>query len=219
MTNIFGEQKKHEVKRELFQRALEALAKDGWKIERMAGLGKSSVRRIVKGGITKTVSIRTSQDTWIAFPRNQANDGWATLGEVDYVVAASVDDRIDPRFAQVHLIEGGEMRDRFDRAYAARKSAGHSLPRGRGMWVSLYHKESDYPVNRVGAGAGLSNAPIARVPLGGQRAEPSSPPREVATSFMRVAAEDAHISIAEAKRLLALSLGVNEADVRITITS
>jgi hypothetical protein len=36
---------------------------------------------------------------------------------------------------------------------------------------------------------------------------------------MRVAAEDAHIGIAEAKRLLALSLGVNEADVRITITS
>jgi hypothetical protein len=172
----------------------------------------------VKDKITKTVSIRTSQDTWIAFPRNKADDGWATLGEVDYVVAASVDDRDNPQFAKVHLIEGNEMRDRFDRAYAARKSAGHSLPHGRGIWVSLYHKESDYPVNRVGAGAGLANAPILRVPLRGQK-DGQSPLPEGPTTSTHVAVEDARISIAEAKRLLALSLGVNESDVKITISS
>jgi hypothetical protein len=219
MTNIFNDPGKSGVKQELFQRAIEALTQLGWKVERISGLGKSSVRRIVKGNITKTVSIRTSQDTWIAFPRNQADDGWATLGDVDYVVAASIDDRHDPQFAQVHLIDGSEMRERFNRAYAARKNAGHSLPHGRGIWLSLYDKESDYPVNRVGAGAGLIHTPIARVPLVGRKLETSSQPREFVTSATSVSVEDARISIADAKRLLALSLGVNEADVKITISS
>ena len=197
MTNIFNKPKKFEIRQFLFQASLDALAKDGWKVERIAGLGKSSVRRIVKEGIKKTVSIRTSQDTWIAFPRNDADDGWATLDDVDYVVAASVNDLIEPKFALVHLIEGNEMRERFDRAFAARKSAGHSLPHGRGVWVSLYHEESDFPVSRVGAGAGLSHPPIARVPLGNGKAEPS-PPLPVGTPSSPTADGEKRIGIAEA---------------------
>src|SRR4051794_17542694 len=97
---------------------------------------------------------------WIAFPRNKKNDGWATLEEADLVVASSVNDRDEPRFAKVHLIPGDEMRDRFDRSYAARKAAGYSLPKGRGIWVSLYEQEASDPVNRVGAGAGLKHKPV-----------------------------------------------------------
>jgi hypothetical protein len=220
MTNIFNNPEKPERKSFLYQLAVETLEKNGWKVERVIGSGKSSLRRIVKGSIVKTVSIRTSQDTWIAFPRDRADSGWATLAEVDYVIAASVDDRFDPQFAQVHMIDGDEMRQRFDRAYAARKKAGHSLPIGRGMWVSLYEKESENPVNRVGAGAGLAHRFIARVPLDsgkdgrndGQQIIHSAPPPIESI-------ENPRITIAEAKRLLALSLGVNEADVKITISS
>lgn len=223
MTNIFSVPKKSATKQELFQLAIVSLERLGWKVERINGSGKSSIRRILKGNDSRTISIRTSQDTWIAFPRNKANDGWATLDDVDYVIAASVDDRIDPQFAQVHMIEGTEMRERFDRAFDARKSAGHSLPLGRGVWVSLYHEESDHPTNRVGAGAGLANAPIARVSLRGGKVgtDPSFDltPQGIEKAATKAPMGNTPLTIAEAKRLLALSLGVNEADVRITVSS
>jgi hypothetical protein len=222
MTNIFKGQYKFDTKKALFRLAVSCLEGEGWRVERIPGAGKSSVRRIVKGVHSKVISIRTSQDTWIAFPRNEDNNGWATLDEVDSVIAASVDDPQNPRFAQIHMVSGAEMRDRFDRAYQARKAAGHSLPAGRGMWVSLYHDESSYPVNRVGAGAGLASPPIARIAMKDlmDRQEKSFDeiPSEVGISPAMEPTEPLHLTIANAKRLLALSYGVEEADVRITIS-
>ncbi len=215
MANIFKAPEKAAMRAQLFQNAVEALEKQGWTVERIPREGKSSVRRITKDGVTKTVSIRTTQDKWIAFPRNNKNDGWATLRDVDYVVAASVDDHDSPRFAQIHMIEGDEMRARFDRAYAARKAAGFVLPKGRGIWVSLYEKESNDPVSHVGAGAGLAHPPIARVPLTGEKGAKAGKEMDP----LDVEMEEAPLTIAEAKRRLALSLGVNEADIKITITS
>ena len=69
------------------------------------------MRRITKGTVSKTVSIRTAQDTWIAFPRDRDDKGWVTLSDVDSVVAVSVNDRHNPKFAKVHLLDGNEMRD------------------------------------------------------------------------------------------------------------
>jgi hypothetical protein len=215
MTNVSETPEKVATRYELFRVAVQALEKQGWKVERIARSGKSSVRRITKGKITKTVSIRTTQDKWIAFPRNKKDDAWATLADVDYVVAASVDDRDNPRFAHVHMIEGDEMRARFDRAYAARKKAGHVVPNGRGVWVSLYEKESKDPVSHVGAGAGLDHPAIAIEPLTGEttaKDEGLGHPQDVEL-------EDESLTIPEAKRRLALSLGVNEADIKITISS
>lgn len=216
MTNVSKTPEKLELRAKLFRAAIDALEQQGCKIERVSGSGKSSVRRMVKGTVAKTVTIRTTQDRWIAFPRNENDDGWATLGDVDYVVASSVDDRESPRFAQVHMIDGDEMRGRFDRAYAARKEAGYVLPAGRGIWVSLYEKEANDPVTRVGAGAGLAYPPIARVPLTVVTGERSDADQEWAPQAL-AGAEDAPLTIAEAKRRLALSLGVNEADIKIII--
>jgi hypothetical protein len=217
MTNVSATPEKVSTRSVLFQAAEEALEKDGWKVERIARSGKSSVRRITKGKQTKTVSIRTSQDTWIAFPRTPKDDAWATLADVDYVVAASVDSHSNPRFAQVHLIPGDEMRARFDRAYAARKKAGYQLPIGRGIWLSLYDKESRDPVTHVGAGAGMDHPAIAKVPLSGQGAaaravQPHSEP-------LAAGADEAPLTIAQAKRRLAISLGVAESDIKITISN
>jgi len=75
-------------RRKLFTLGERALEQAGWRIERIQGIqgiGKSSVRRIVKGAEQHTVSIRTTQDTWIAFPRNDDDSGWVTLDDVDYV--------------------------------------------------------------------------------------------------------------------------------------
>src|SRR5262245_30293778 len=138
MTNVFATPVKVTRRDSLFQAGLDTLKRDGWKVERIPGFGKSSVRRITKGGKRLKVAIRTTQDTWIAFPRTQDDKGWVTLSDVDVVIAVSVDDPDEPRFAQVHWIDAEEMRDRFDRAYAARMAAGHTIPLGRGVWVPLY---------------------------------------------------------------------------------
>jgi hypothetical protein len=209
------------MKSQLFQIAVEALQKAGWKVERVQGSGKSSVRRITKGADSKVVSIRTTQDTWIAFPRIEGDKGWRTLDEVDAVVPVSVDDRHNPKFAKVHLIDGEEMRDRFNRAYAARKKAGHTIPIGRGVWVSLYLPEALDPVSHVGAGAGLKFPPIANVPLSPElvAAAIENDSREVdePESFRREETDEPPLSIAEAKRRLAKTLGVDPANIKISI--
>jgi hypothetical protein len=229
MANVFGSPRKLATKQQLFEIALGALRANGWNVERILGAGKSSVRRISRGGVSGVASIRTSQDTWIAFPRNRHDSGWVTLSDVDYVVAASVDNGREPRFAKVHLISAHEMRQRFDRAYTARKSAGHTLQVGRGVWVSLYLPEAKDPVNRVGAGAGLANTPITRIPLPAGGSDAVTPVQTTVTAPAPVPAPVPpalppnkppaadFLSIAEAKRRLALSLGVTEADIKITI--
>ncbi len=201
----------------LFQIAEEALEKDGWRVEPIARSGKPSVRRITKGKLQKTVTIRTSQDTWIAFPRTQKDNAWATLADVDCVVVASVNDRVNPQFAQVHFVPGDEVRERFDRAYAARKKAGHTVPVGRGVWLSLYEKESTNPVSLVGGGIALAHPPIAKVPLSGQVVDTLSEKQD--SEPVETVGAEAPLTIAEAKRRLAMSLGVTESDIKITITS
>jgi hypothetical protein len=220
MTNVYGTPEKVNMKSMLFQIAVAALAEQGWKVERVPGSGKSSVRRITKSGQSKIVSIRTSQDTWIAFPRTEGDKSWRTLDEVDAVVPVSVDDRDAPRYAKVHLIDGNEVRDRFNRAYEARKNAGHSIPIGRGVWVSLYNPEANEPVSHIGAGMGLKFPPIATVPLSSARMPAANMADSGDTEDSlggEVPSVEAPLSIAEAKRRLALTLGVDPANIKITV--
>ena len=79
MTNVYGTPEKASMKAQLFAIAVHALEKDGWKVERERGSGKSSVRRITKKGQSKLITIRTSQDTWIAFPRTEGDKSWRAL--------------------------------------------------------------------------------------------------------------------------------------------
>lgn len=216
MTNVYATPEKAPMRDRLFMAAEQALRKEGWTVERIPRAGKASVRRIIKGSVQKTASIRTTQDTWIAFPRTSDDASWLTLSQVDVVVAASVDDRNNPQFAQVHLLPADEVRDRFDRAYAARKTAGHTIPVGRGVWVSLYEKESTNPVSFVGAGIGLKYPPVDRVPLTGISAAPIMHPAADEPDE-REQADEEPLTIAEAKRRLAKSLGVTEGDIKITI--
>jgi hypothetical protein len=83
-------------------------------------------------------------------PRNRTDTKWVTLSDVDVVVAAAINPE-QPNVGLVHIFEAKELLERFERAYAARRKEGHSMPVGRGVWVSLYHEESTDSVNRVGA--------------------------------------------------------------------
>jgi hypothetical protein len=208
MTDVSQNRAKVDLRHQLKKAAEQALRQEGWSVEKVSGSGKSSLRRITRGSASKVVSIRTTQDTWIAFPRIDEQDNFGTLPEVDAVVASSVNDRDDPQVALVHLLDGEEMRARFNRAVKARKSAGYNLPIGRGIWIALYEEEQESPANKVGAGAGLANPPIARIPLNENKnlALPQKP--TMATEAM---------TIPEAKRRLAAAFGVEPSNVKITI--
>lgn len=212
MTNVSQNERKIHIRNQLQQAAVHALEQDGWSVERMSGTGKSSLRRITKNDQSKVVSIRTTQDQWIAFPRVNERDEFGTLPDVDAVVASSVDDPHEPKNALVHLLDGDEMRDRFARAVKARKDAGNVLPLGRGVWISLYDREQPEPTNRVGAGAGRQTPPIARLPL--EKLGGNGMAQKVCVDEQE---EIGHLTIPEAKRLLAESFGVDPSNIRITI--
>lgn len=211
MTNVSSTPEKVAMRERLFEIGIETLSQQGWNVERIPGFGKSSVRRISKGGRNRKVSIRTSQDTWIAFPRNDKDDCWETLSEVDVVLAVSVDNKEKPKFAQVHMVEADEMRRRFDRAYEARRAAGYAIHLGRGLWISLYHPDATDPVTHVGAGAGLDHPPIARIPLG------PPPPTKSCSDISAATRDEEPLSISEAKRRLAMTLGVDPSGIKITV--
>jgi hypothetical protein len=211
MTNVFATPEKGERRDRLFEIGIEALKAQGWAVDRVPGLGKSSVRRIKKDSEEKLVAIRTTQDRWIAFPRTGDDSGWLTLDDVDAVVAVSVDDKEQPKFALVHLFEQTDIKTRFDRAYAARLAAGRSIPIGRGVWLSLYDRESVDVATLVGAGAGLASPPIARAPLKREEFGIESIASPTLTT------DEAPLTIAEAKRRLARTFGVDPSSIKITV--
>jgi hypothetical protein len=212
MTDIFETPEKVERKHRLFQIGLETLQGQGWSVAREEGLGKSSVRRITKNGQSKLVSIRTSQDQWIAFPPKPNGKGWITLDDVDVVLAVSVDANEPPKEALVHWLDAAEMRQRFDRAAKARRDAGRVLAKRRGVWIPLYLREDESEsVSYVGGGAGLDYPEIARVPMSGGSSTPTTGARGGIDN------DEEGLTIAEAKRGLSFSLGVPESSIRITV--
>lgn len=212
MTNVFGTPEKATNRRKLFELGERALEQAGWRIERIQGIGKSSVRRIVKGAEQHTVSIRTTQDTWIAFPRNDDDSGWVTLDDVDYVVAVTVDDKDSPKRGLVYMVDGDEIRERFDRAYRARLDAGHSIPLGRGVWVSMFVVEDPDAPSSIGGGIALGKQPLLSVKLGDVGGEAVAESVQASTPH-----HEAPLTIAEAKRRLAQSLGIDPEKVKIVI--
>jgi hypothetical protein len=215
MTDIFKTQEKRDRKKRLFQIGIETLQKEGWTITG-ARLGKSSVRRITKNGASKLVSIRTTQDQWISFPPKSKGKGWVTLDDVDVVLAVSVDENMPPREALVHWLPGNEMRNRFDLALKARKEANRVQPDRRGVWIPLYEREdASENVSYVGGGAGLDHQPIARVPMNGGRTMPPLTGSDDRTHDDQD--DEGLLTIAEAKRRLALTFGVSESSIKIMV--
>ena len=209
MTNIYMTPDKLPTRDRLLQIGYEVMEKKGWSLERVPGIGKSSVRRLVRGGESKLVSFKTTQDQWLAFSRTGDDKAWSTLQDVDAVVVISVDDCESPRHANVHFIDKADLLPRFDRAYAARKGAGHTIPVGRGVWISLYDDEKTSPINLIGAGAGNVFPPIAKVPLA-ERQEEAKPGHKTPV-------EEGPLTIPEAKRRLALTFGVDPTAIKISV--
>lgn len=214
MTNIFKTPEKVERKKRLVEIGIETLQQQGWTVSRVEGVGKSSVRRITKGGESKLVSIRTTQNKWIAFPPKPGRKGWSTLDDVDVVLAVSVDDGDHPKAANVHWLPADEMRKRFDRAMKARVAADRIQPDKRGVWIPLYHREDENRenVSYVGGGAGLDHPAIATMPLNGAKSNGTPTLAELSFAY-----GNGRLTIAEAKRGLSLTFGVPESAIKITV--
>ena len=208
MGDIFKKEGKLERKDQLLRIGIETLERDGWVVSKATGLGKASVRRITKGSETLLVTIRTTQDQWIAFPQKPGGKGWITLGDVDVVLAVSVNDREAPTEVWVHWIDAKEMRDRFDRAAKAR---GFRPNERRALWIPLYIEDDGD--RYAGGGAGLKHPPIARVALKGIKPPNGKPPHVGIGS----ASAEEPFTIAVAKRRLAHALGVPESNIKISV--
>lgn len=211
MGNIFTSPQKVGLKNRLLQVGLEVLAKQVGGVEK-AGIGKSSVRRVKRNGRDKLVSIRTTQDHYLAWARTDDDKEWSTLCDVDEVMVVTVDNPEEPEMARVYLFEQAEVKSRFDRAYKARKAAGYKVAGGRGLWLSMYDKEAREPVTLVGAGIAHDVEPSAVVPLqeGTRHPSPSVQPEGDLESLRP-------LSIAEAKQRLALTFGVEPSAIKITV--
>lgn len=221
MTNIFGRPGKHGRKKRLFEIGIQTLEGAGYDVEKVPGIGKSSVRRVTREGRPQMLAIRTTQDRWLSFPRNEDDTGWGTLEDVDQVMVVSVDSAENPRFGLVHLFDQADITARFDRALKARRLSGRKDPTSHGMWISLYQEESEDP-SLVGAGAGLASPPIAQVPIDGRDGPgvvvlpPPAPLRPTSLPGGPVS-EETPLTIPEAKRRLAITLGVDPSAIKISV--
>jgi hypothetical protein len=155
MTNVYATPEKAQIRRGLLHFGLETLRAEGYAVSRSAGHGARQVYEARKGDEVLLVAVRTSQDTWFAFPRLMDDSGWLTLDDVDWVVVASVDTPHEPSEARVHWLPAADVRARFETAYRARLAAGNVVPLGRGLWLSLYDQNAPSPVSHVGGGFGL----------------------------------------------------------------
>jgi hypothetical protein len=181
----------------LFEIALKALEQDGYVIEKIPGKGKSSLRKISKDGTSQRVTIRTSGDGhgYIAFQRSET--AWLTLPEVDSVVAVSVRNKERPEFAHVDRIEGKEIQDRLDQQYADRLAEGYIIRPGHPVYLSL---------------ADLPKTWTYEVPL-----TLESSVAQGRQSETNIVGEEPPLTISEAKRRLAISLGVDPSNIKISI--
>jgi hypothetical protein len=179
----------------------------GWKMERKPGRGLSNTWIVKQDGKEFSLSIRTSQDRWVAFPPLEGGKRWKTLDDVEKVLVSVVDDKDNPTRIQVYLFDAAEVRKRFRSAYQARTGAGHIVKDNYGFWVNLDADDRGLPVS-VGAGLADDFKPVANysiaelidagLPLAGEASGDELEPADEAPSFASigdvVAWARAHIS-------------------------
>jgi hypothetical protein len=199
---------------------------EGYTLDRVPGRGLSNIWTITKNGRSQRASIRTTRDRWFAFPPLNHGKKWKTLDEVDLVIVAAVDDRHEPENVEVYIFPATEVRERFDAAFAARTGAGQTVRINFGMWVGLDEDTRNIAAS-VGSGIIDKYKAVAVFPLVDLLADSSvedASALEVADVTAgeddvvnRAFDSDPPLTIAEAKRRLALTFGVKPENVKITV--
>lgn len=225
--------KRIELRDKLRAAAMQTLKTEGWRVVPSDDTRKPSMWRIEREGESHPITIRTSRDHTIAFPRTKGDDGWLTLDDVDFVIAATVDDPDDPTEAWIHMLPADEMRKRFDRALAVRKASGHGVKKtGRGLFLPLYRRDTgNWTVAGGGFGRDDAHPAIAKIPLDSvsltdestnpPAAAPATvtppPPKGGASKDGAASSSGGEPVFVRAKRMIATELGVSESAIRIII--
>jgi hypothetical protein len=165
MPNSFAEMSDSESWATLVSAIKRAATDKGYTLERVPGRGRSNVWEVTtSAGERHRASFRTTRDRWFTFQPLNGGARWKTLEDVDLVFVAAVDDRDDPTNIEVYKLTAAEVRDRFDRAYAARAAEGRIPRDGFGMWVNL---DLDHRgiASSVGSGLAHDHDPIAIYPV------------------------------------------------------
>jgi hypothetical protein len=196
----------------------------GYTLSRVPGRGLSNIWHVTKDGRTQKACIRTTQDRWFAFPPLDNGKKWKTLSEVDLVIVAAVDSRDEPENVEVYLLPASEVRTRFDAAYAARADAGQILKNNFGMWVRLDQDTRELPAS-VGSGIIDTHKTVAVFPISELlAADGGEVEEEILNEDAR--SDDAStndfeneppLTIAEAKRRLAMTFNVDPANIKIIV--
>lgn len=226
MTNIYATPEKVQYAKRLFEIGIEYLEGQGYKVARVPRSGKKSLRRVTRGNEEFNVAIRTSQDQWFAFPRDDAGN-WLGMDDVDVerviVVALNTRDEGEEKIGLVHDFAADEVRKRLNKNFDARFAVNPNFDTSHGNWISLYTKEAKEPTSLVGAGIGLKFPPVARISVLGVAAdevddEDLAEANEMARPASSAGAgDDGPLTIAEAKRRLALTFGVDPSAIKITV--
>lgn len=132
----------------------------GYQLERVPGRGLSNVWKASKDGKTRIAPIRTTRDRWFAFPPLDAGKSWKTLDQAELVIVATVDSKEAPQNIEVYIFPADEVRERFDKAYAARVKDNQIQKDGFGFWVALDNDKRGIAAS-VGSGIVDQYKPVA----------------------------------------------------------
>lgn len=210
----------------MVQGAKQGAEAQGYVLDRVPGRGLSNIWTITKNGKSQKACIRTTRDRWFAFPPLDGGKKWKTLNEVDVVIVAAVDSRDDPENVEVYIFPATEVRKRFDAAYAARTNAGQTVRINFGMWVGLDQDARNIPAS-VGSGiidtfkavavfpivdllAASGDADATVLEAGGPGVNDDDAPAGALDN-------DPPLTIAEAKRRLALTFGIDPSSIKIIV--
>jgi hypothetical protein len=210
----------------MVQAAKNGAEAQGYTLNRVPGRGLSNIWTITKDGKSQKACIRTTRDRWFAFPPLDSGKKWKTLSGVEVVIVAAVDSRDEPENVEVYIFPATEVRKRFDAAYAARTKAGQTVRINFGMWIGLDQDGRNIPAS-VGSGIADSFKPVAVFPLIDLLAS-SDQADELAlvSDELSLGDDDGPIvdmenepplTIAEAKRRLALTFNVEPANIKIIV--
>jgi hypothetical protein len=137
MSQAFAGLEERQIWNLLVTAAIQAVEAKGYSVTRLPGRGRYSVYLLENQGRKFKACIRTSRDRMISFPPVGRGKKWKTLDDVDCVIVATVDAKINPRNIDIYMFQANQVRKRFDLAYAARTREGLFVEDQFGFWLAL----------------------------------------------------------------------------------
>ena len=219
------ETKKNDLKPYLLDCAKKALECDGWRLTR----DSSSIYKLSRNQESKILAIRTTQNELVGFNRSETKDGWQTLdfgredepSKVEDVVFVSIDK--ERTLIRVHKIPVKDVREHFDKAFKIReeKASQEGKTPPKLLFLPLYKPEIKGKPKTTGWGLGLEEDTLIKE-FDFKTSETAGDEHNSAHHVQSIhpsqnVPNEPGLTISEAKKRLAESLGVEPDCIKISI--